>query len=97
MRGRGREVSAHRYGAPVSTPQPSWRDCFSVPQTLVLYSTPEGWRYASYSASGVMDGRLSDIPADGPPQAAQEALHRRMEEAVQQVLTVVWSSGEKPG
>jgi len=75
----------------------SWRDQFGVPETLVLYRTPQGWRYASYSASGVLDGRLSGIPADSPPQDAQEVLRRLMEEGLQQALTVAWAADEQPG
>ncbi|QMU73230.1 hypothetical protein [Streptacidiphilus sp. P02-A3a] len=75
----------------------SWRERFGIPKTLVLYRTPESWRHASYSASGVLDGRLSGIPADSLPQEAQEALRHRMEESLRQSLTGVWAADERPG
>jgi hypothetical protein len=74
------------------------RSTFGAPRTLVLYRTPERWRFALYfeGAGGVLDGALDRPAPDGEPGAAQAALHRRAEELTHRELEVRWQPGGEP-
>jgi len=64
---------------------------------LVLYRTPERWRFAMYlAAGGVLDGYLSEPDPDCEPACAQTALELRAEEVAGRVLRVAWRTSDKP-
>ena len=59
----------------VSKPGKELRHRLGRPTKAVLFRTPLTWRHAVYFAepSGVLDGALTDEPADGPLESAQAA------------------------
>jgi hypothetical protein len=75
--------------------EPEWaesiRSEFGIPTSFVLYLTPGGWRYALYSADGVMDGRL-DLPVDANELDAQRTLFTMVERGVGRALNANWES-----
>ncbi|MFJ9447887.1 hypothetical protein ACIRRH_39575 [Kitasatospora sp. NPDC101235] len=72
---------------------------FGTPTTLVLYRTPERWRYAVYftGPKGVADGALDHPAASGEPESAQAAMHRKAEELTRRELEVTWQETDQPG
>lgn len=71
----------------------SVRGPMSQLSALVLYRTPQGWRYAIYS-DGVMDGRLTGVKVDDGESAAQEALIRFIETGTGKTVHAAWTSTE---
>ena len=70
---------------------------FGEPKALVLYRTPERWRFAVYLvAGGILDGYLSEPDPACEPALAQAALERRAEELAGRALRVVWRVTDKP-
>ncbi|MFD8645792.1 hypothetical protein ACFV14_36415 [Streptomyces zaomyceticus] len=76
-----------------------WRDGLGTPATMVLFRTPDHWRYALYFSEprGVADGYLARPGSDGEPDDAQAAAHAKAEELAGRPLTISWRTGEKPG
>lgn len=62
---------------------------------LVLYRTPDGWRYAIY-ANGIMDGRLPELPPTVDEVEAQGALIALIEAGTGKRVDSSWTS-EKEG
>jgi hypothetical protein len=65
---------------------------------VVLCRTPLRWRYAVYFAEpgGVLDGALTDEPADGPPESAQATMRHWVQDTFQQPVTVTWTASDQP-
>ncbi|MER5863732.1 hypothetical protein [Kitasatospora sp. NPDC002040] len=68
-----------------------------TPTHLVLYRTPDRWRYAAYfeGPAGIMDGGLADTPVSSRSVTAQTALHRTVEEFTRRQLVVCWEPGDQ--
>ncbi|MFC9792959.1 hypothetical protein [Streptomyces sp. NPDC057695] len=79
-------------------PRKDWRSRLGRPVTVVLFRTPDEWRYAVYLADpgGVLDGVLPDVSPEGSPESAQEAMHLRIEDAFQQPVRMAWAPTGKP-
>ncbi|MFE2866290.1 hypothetical protein [Embleya sp. NPDC059259] len=76
--------------------RPYWR-ALGTPATLMLYRTPERWRYAIYFApGGVACGGLDDPPPSSNPGGAQVAVHRGAEEFTHRELEVTWNEADEP-
>ncbi|GAA2157055.1 hypothetical protein GCM10009760_58750 [Kitasatospora kazusensis] len=77
---------------------PYWRT-IGTPTTLVLYRTPDRWRFAVYFTDprGVADGGLDHPVPSCEPEIAQAALHRRAEELTHRKLDVAWQEAGQPG
>lgn len=77
--------------------QPYWRT-LGTPATLVLYRTPDNWRYAVYftGPAGVTDGALADPPSSSGPDVAQAALLHKAEEFTRRQLEVLWRESDQP-
>ncbi|MFG2978214.1 hypothetical protein ACGFYY_35140 [Streptomyces sp. NPDC048331] len=75
-----------------------WRSRLGRPATVVLFRTPDKWRFAVYLADpgGVLDGALPNESPDGSPESAQEAIHRWIEDTFQQPVTMAWTPTDKP-
>lgn len=71
----------------VSEDAPGW---MGTPQTAVLYSTPGGWRFAIYTTTGVMDGRLSELPADATPNEAKLRFREKVREEQGRSVEIDW-------
>ncbi|MER7511769.1 hypothetical protein ABTX82_25930 [Streptomyces lavendulae] len=80
-----------------TTRPPYWRR-IGTPKTLVLYRTPERWRYAVYFEApvGFADGYLAHPAPTSGPGTAQSALHRRAEELTHRELEVCWQPADQP-
>ncbi|MFG2918859.1 hypothetical protein ACGF0D_38990 [Kitasatospora sp. NPDC048298] len=81
----------------VSKRKPYWWT-FGTPTTLVLYRTPERWRYAVHftGPEGVADGALDHPTTSGEPESAQAAMHRRAEEFTRRELEISWAEADRP-
>ncbi|MGW1965531.1 hypothetical protein ACWCPD_35400 [Streptomyces sp. NPDC001935] len=77
--------------------KPYWRT-LGTPTHLVLYRTPDGWRYAVYFTGpvGIADGALADPPSSSEPDLAQTALLRKAEEFTCRRLEVLWQASDQP-
>ncbi|MCX4918923.1 hypothetical protein [Streptomyces sp. NBC_00687] len=77
--------------------EPFWRT-LGTPTTLVLYRTPDNWRYAIYFTGppGVADGALADPPSPSEPDVAQAALLHKAEELTRRQLEVLWRASDQP-
>lgn len=82
----------------MSKTRQEWRDRLGRPAMVVLCRTPLRWRYAVYFAEpgGVLDGALTDEPADGPPESAQAAMRHWVQDTFQQPVTVTWTASDQP-
>ncbi len=60
-------------------------------QQLVLLLRSDSWVYAIYGVAGVADGKL-ELPPGAGHLAAQEALVKSLEEALERSFIVIWSS-----
>lgn len=80
-----------------SSRKPYWHT-FGTPKTLVLYRTPDRWRFAIYfeAPGGTADGALDHPAPSGEPETAQAALHRRAEELTHRQLEVSWQPTDRP-
>ncbi|MEU3727161.1 hypothetical protein [Streptomyces sp. NPDC031705] len=80
------------------TPKPH-RLALGTPTTIVLYRTPDRWRYAVYFAGpgGVADGALGAPSPSCEPGAAQAAAVRKAEELGRRRLEVRWHAAHEPG
>lgn len=72
---------------------------FGAPTALVLYRTPECWRFSLFCPGGIACGALDYV--DGPrpdcePAVAQAAMKQRAEEVTEHVLEIVWHPAERP-
>lgn len=73
------------------------RATFGEPKTLVLYRTPEQWRFAVHlAAGGIFDGYLGEPDSHCEPALAQVALEQRAGELSGRVLRVLWRAADKP-
>jgi hypothetical protein len=68
-----------------------------TPTHLILYRTPEGWRFAAYfeNPGSILDGGLGDTAVSSQAGIAQSALHRNMEELTRRRLVVCWQPGDQ--
>ncbi len=76
-----------------------WRDGLGSPATIVLFRTPDRWRYALYFSEprGVADGCLAHPGADSEPGEAQTAARAKAEQIAGQSLAISWQTSEEPG
>jgi hypothetical protein len=73
-----------------------WRSKLGIPEKLVLYRTPDRWRFAIYGDTGnVADGYL-DTSIGTDVEEAQGALVSRASDIAQISLTVSWHTSQ-PG
>ncbi|MFJ8785370.1 hypothetical protein [Streptomyces sp. NPDC102476] len=77
--------------------RPYWR-IFGTPTSLVLYRTPDGWRYAVHftGPAGIADGTLAGPPPSSEPDIAQAALVQKAEELIHRRLDVLWYAPDQP-
>jgi hypothetical protein len=82
----------------ISKPRQEWRDRLGRPATVVLFRTPLKWRFAAYFAEpdGVLDGALTDEPADSSPESAQAAICHWVQDTFQRSVTVTWTPCDQP-
>ncbi|MFD8733593.1 hypothetical protein ACFV06_01605 [Streptomyces sp. NPDC059618] len=80
-----------------SNRQPFWRT-LGTPTHLVLYRTPDRWRYAVYftGPDGIADGALTAPPPSSEPDIAQAALLHKTEELTHRQIEVLWSTSDHP-
>ncbi|MFE4361019.1 hypothetical protein [Kitasatospora sp. NPDC056800] len=78
--------------------EPYWRR-LGTPATLVLYRTPNRWRYAVYftGPGGIADGGLDEPAPSCEPVIAQTAMHRKAEELTHRTLEVTWQEADQDG
>lgn len=77
--------------------RPQWARKLGQPTAFVLYATPDGWRHATYTSRGVLDGRLSDVDAHATFEEASSALIALTEQWSGATCDVHWRPTEKPG
>ncbi|MFE4977681.1 hypothetical protein ACFRAR_36930 [Kitasatospora sp. NPDC056651] len=77
--------------------EPYWHT-IGTPKTLVLYRTPDRWRFAVYfeAPGGIADGFLDRPAPTCEPEPAQAALHLRAEELTHRELEVSWQPTDRP-
>ncbi|MEV8529462.1 hypothetical protein AB0451_35955 [Streptomyces sp. NPDC052000] len=75
--------------------KPYWRT-FGTPKTLVLYRTPNQWRFALHFEAPTAHGALDHPAPSCEPETAQAALHRRAEELTHRELEVSWQPTDQP-
>ncbi|WP_189282321.1 hypothetical protein [Streptomyces atratus] len=78
--------------------RPYWRT-LGTPTSLVLYRTPDGWRYTVHftGPAGIADGALAGPPPSSEPDIAQAALVQKAEELTHRRLGVLWHAPDHPG
>ncbi|MEV7778476.1 hypothetical protein [Kitasatospora sp. NPDC088351] len=78
--------------------KPYWRT-FGTPRTLVLYRTPDRWRYAVYfeNPRGIADGALDRPAVSCEPETAQAAMRLKAAELTCRELDVDWAATDQPG
>jgi hypothetical protein len=70
---------------------------FGRPVSVVLYRTPERWRWMQVDdKGGMLDGALPDTPATSDAAAAQAEFIRRLSQAEGEPWTAEWREGEQP-
>ncbi|MFH8395448.1 hypothetical protein [Streptomyces sp. NPDC018036] len=69
-----------------------------TPTHLVVYRTPDGWRYAVYftGPDGIADGALAGPPPSSEPGITQAALLHKAEEPTRRQLEVLWRASDRP-
>ena len=67
-----------------------------VAKALVLYRTDKEWRFAIYSAVGIMDGRFTDLDPDCSPEVPQARLLDNVSRATNMEYRAEWRE-DKPG
>lgn len=68
---------------------------YGTPTWIVLYRTPERWRFALYlrKPDGIADGALADLPPSCPLATAQAAVKTLAEEfGGQEIDDVTWKA-----
>jgi hypothetical protein len=75
-----------------------WRARLGRPDTVVLFRTPLKWRFAVYCVEplGILDGALTDEPADSSPESAQAAMRQWAQDSFQRPLMMAWTPGGQP-
>ncbi len=93
----GRAVSPQYRAGTVSKRRP-YRRTFGTPTSLVLYRTPDGWRYAVHltGPAGIADGSLAGPPPSSEPHIAQAALVRKAGELPHRRLDVLRHVPDQP-
>ena len=79
----------------VASKRADWRQALRRPSSLVLYRAAPKWRYAVYSGTSILDGRLA-LSSEASPAQAQAALVRFIEEIGDCLLTVQWHESDQP-
>ncbi|MFE7529512.1 hypothetical protein ACFU7Y_27880 [Kitasatospora sp. NPDC057542] len=77
--------------------KPYWRG-LGTPKTLVLFRTPDQWRYAVHfeAPGGFADGFLDRPAPSCDAELAQAALRLKAEEITHRELEVSWQSTDQP-
>jgi hypothetical protein len=70
---------------------------FGTPTHLVLYRTPDRWRFAAYFKGpiGILDGDLEGTSVSSQSVIAQAALHHKVEGLIRRQLIVCWEPGDQ--
>ncbi|MFF2198003.1 hypothetical protein [Streptomyces sp. NPDC058157] len=79
-----------------------WQVPYGLPQDVVLYATPDGWRHSTTTTDGaIFCGRLTGLPETATAEQAKEAkavmLRALGLEFHGTALEVTWEAGETPG
>lgn len=78
--------------------RPRWARKLGQPTCFVLYHIPaDGWRHATYTSRGVIDGRLSVVDVPATFEEASSALIALTEQWSGAIGNVNWQPTEKPG
>lgn len=73
------------------------RSTLGGPSALVLYRTPECWRFSLCCPGGIACGALDDDPDPGcEPEVAQAAMKQRAEQITEHILEIVWRPSDRP-
>ena len=70
------------------------RRALRTPTAVMLYRTPECWRYSLVSPGGIACGLLDDLSPDCKPETAQRAVEQRAWEFSRRSLHVAWSAAD---
>lgn len=80
------------------TRQPkAWHHKLGQPKIFVLYLVADGWRHATYTTNGVLDGKLPDLDTDASFEQASKALVAITEQWCGTAIEVRWHLTDKPG